>query len=62
MCHQCPANIKEESTLGKKNKSKRFVQQGSDAVMKHDEKIPYHLTLAEAEALKQKNDSTLGGF
>ncbi|MBO9128667.1 hypothetical protein [Bacillus sp. 165] len=48
--------------MGKKNKSKRFVQQGSDAVMKHDEKIPYHLTLAQAEARKEQNNSTLGGI
>ncbi|MFX3624102.1 MAG: competence protein [Ectobacillus sp.] len=48
--------------MGKKNKSKRFVQQGSDAVMRHDEKFPYHLTMAQAEALKQRNDSSLGGF
>ncbi|WP_171050840.1 hypothetical protein [Bacillus sp. BHET2] len=35
-----------------RNKSKRFVQQGKIAVSKHDERIPYHLTYAEAEAKK----------
>ncbi|WP_172655622.1 hypothetical protein [Rossellomorea aquimaris] len=35
-----------------RNKSKRFVQQGKIAVTKHDERIPYHLTYAEAEAKK----------
>jgi hypothetical protein len=56
------ANVEGEYMMGKKNKSKRFVQQGSDAVMKHDEKIPYHLTLAEAEAQKERNNSSLGGI
>ena len=35
--------------MGKKNKSKRFIQQGADAVMKHDARFPYRGTLAEAE-------------
>ncbi|WP_010171529.1 hypothetical protein [Bacillus coahuilensis] len=49
--------------MAKSNKSKRFVQQGKVTVNKHDEKIPYHLTYAEAEALKLQNvhDSSLGG-
>ncbi|MGM9988286.1 MAG: hypothetical protein ACI35O_13805 [Bacillaceae bacterium] len=33
-------------------KSKRFIQQSTDAVTKHAEKFPYHLTLAQSEALK----------
>ncbi|WP_205439646.1 hypothetical protein [Peribacillus alkalitolerans] len=51
--------------MGRSNKSKRFVQQGKDVVSKHDEKIPYHMTLAEAEAKKMKShgeDLSLGGF
>ncbi|MCM3004829.1 hypothetical protein [Priestia koreensis] len=38
--------------MGRSNKSKRFIQQGKNAVALHDERIPYHLTMAEAEALK----------
>lgn len=50
--------------VGKRNKSKRFVQQGADAVYKHDECIPYHMTYEEAERRKaEKADHTnLGGF
>jgi hypothetical protein len=48
--------------MGKKNKSKRFVQQGSDSMMQHDQQFPYRLTLAEAEAQKERNNSSLGGF
>lgn len=36
-------------------KSRRFVKQGVDAVRKHAEKIPYHLTYAEAESRKMNN-------
>ncbi|MDQ0232279.1 hypothetical protein [Metabacillus malikii] len=35
--------------MGKRNKSKRFFQQSKDVVSKHDERFPYHTTLAEAE-------------
>jgi hypothetical protein len=50
--------------MGKRNKSKRFVQQGVDTVSKHAERIPYHMTYAEAEAQKMANvhDSALGGI
>lgn len=50
--------------MGKNNKSKRFIQHGVDAVEKHDERIPYHTTLAEAEQQKTKNveQSSLGGI
>lgn len=50
--------------MGKRNKSKRFVQQGVDSVNKHSERIPYHMTYAEAEAQKMANvhDSSLGGI
>ncbi|MGG5253299.1 hypothetical protein ACQYAD_07365 [Neobacillus sp. SM06] len=41
--------------MGKRNKSKRFVQQGKDTVNKHAERIPYHMTYAEAEAYKMAN-------
>jgi hypothetical protein len=43
--------------MGKKNKSKRFIQQSHDAITKCDEKFPYHFTLAEAEE-RQKNNAT----
>ncbi|PDM38355.1 competence protein [Bacillus cereus] len=46
--------------MGKKNKSKRFfIQQGADAVMKHDARFPYRGTLAEAE--KARSNSSFGG-
>ncbi|WP_173719827.1 hypothetical protein [Bacillus massilinigeriensis] len=50
--------------MGKRNKSKRFVQQGVDSVTKHADRIPYHTTYAEAEAQKMANtrDSSLGGI
>ena len=50
--------------MGKRNKSKRFVQQGSDTVSKHSERFPYHMTYAEAEAAKMRNvqESSLGGI
>ena len=50
--------------MGKRTKSKRFVQQGVDSVTKHAERIPYHMTYAEAEAAKLKNvkESSLGGI
>ncbi len=56
--------LKGEIRMGKRNKSKRFVQQGADTVSKHDERIPYHSTYAEAEAEKLKNvtESSLGGI
>ncbi len=41
--------------MGKRNKSKRFVQQGVDSVTKHAERIPYRMTYAEAEAYKMSN-------
>ncbi|WP_199738070.1 hypothetical protein [Falsibacillus albus] len=49
--------------MGKRNKSKRFVQQGKDAVDQHDSRFPYRLTYAEAEAQKLQNveKSSLGG-
>ncbi len=55
---------KGECRVGKRNKSKRFVQQGADAVYKHDERIPYHMTYEEAERRKaEKADhANLGGF
>ncbi|WP_216772205.1 hypothetical protein [Metabacillus halosaccharovorans] len=50
--------------MGKRNKSKRFVQQGKDTVTKHDERFPYHSTLSESEQQKMNktDDSMLGGF
>ncbi|WP_180994279.1 hypothetical protein [Bacillus sp. Marseille-P3661] len=50
--------------MTKKSKSKRFYQQSADAIKLHSEKIPYHLTFAEAEERGRKQDSNqpLGGF
>ncbi|MBD7938046.1 hypothetical protein MKX67_08130 [Cytobacillus sp. FSL W7-1323] len=50
--------------MGKRNKSKRFIKQGADSVTQHDARIPYHSTYSEAEAekLKNVNDSSLGGI
>jgi hypothetical protein len=50
--------------MGKRTGSRRFVQQGVDAVTKHAERIPYHMTYAEAEAQKMRNvkNSSLGGI
>ncbi len=49
--------------MGRSNKSKRFVKQGADTVQLHDQRIPYHMTLAEAEQLKAKQNysSSPGG-
>lgn len=50
--------------VGKRNKSKRFIQQGNQSVSRHDERIPYRTTYAEAEAQKMANvkESSLGGI
>ncbi|MFC0272015.1 hypothetical protein ACFFIX_11180 [Metabacillus herbersteinensis] len=50
--------------MGKSNKSKRFVQQGKDTVAKHDERIPYHMTMSDSEERKsrQAEESSLGGI
>ncbi|MBN8251184.1 hypothetical protein LZP85_02225 [Priestia flexa] len=48
--------------MGRSNRSKRFVKQGADAVQKHDERIPYHMTMAEAEAFQaQQSQAPHGG-
>lgn len=56
-------HFEEECVMGRSNKSKRFVKQGTDAVQLHDQRIPYHMTLAEAEQLKakQNHSSSPGG-
>ncbi|MBM7571515.1 hypothetical protein [Aquibacillus albus] len=36
--------------MSKKSKSKRFTQQGSDAVKKHAERFPYHERFSDLEA------------
>ncbi|MED4073092.1 hypothetical protein [Priestia endophytica] len=46
--------------MGRSNKSKRFVKQGADAVSKHAERIPYHLTLEQAEQARAHSSSTGG--
>jgi hypothetical protein len=51
-------------SMARSNKSRRFVQQGKDSVNKHAERIPYHMTYAEAEANKMANhpESIPGGM
>ena len=51
--------MREVLSMGKSNKSKRFVQQGKNAVSKHSERFPYRKTMAEAEA---EQHSTSGGL
>lgn len=49
--------------LSKKSKSKRFVQQGKDAVKKHDERFPYREVFSEVERKREESDNhTVGGF
>lgn len=48
--------------MGKRNKSKRFVQQGKDTVAKHDERFPYHSTLSETEQRNKTDETSLGGI
>ncbi|WP_175384459.1 hypothetical protein [Bacillus sp. FJAT-27225] len=36
-------------------RSRRFVKQGSDSVERHSQRIPYHMTFAEAEERKLAN-------
>ncbi|MBM7554063.1 hypothetical protein [Thalassobacillus pellis] len=49
--------------MTKKSKSKRFVQQGSDAVKKHDEQFPYRERFSDVERKREESDRhTVGGF
>jgi len=48
--------------LGRSSKSKRFVQQGKDAVKKHDERFPYYSTLVEAETNRSREDAVSGSL
>ncbi|WP_212029862.1 hypothetical protein [Metabacillus lacus] len=53
--------------MGRSSKSRRFVKQGADSVMLHDQKFPYHMTYAEAEEQRERKQETatqtsLGGF
>ncbi|HWO75055.1 MAG TPA: hypothetical protein VNM69_03940 [Bacillus sp. (in: firmicutes)] len=50
--------------MGKRNRSRRFIQQNKTTVSKHDEVFPYQTTYAEAEARKMANvhSSALGGI
>jgi hypothetical protein len=41
--------------MGKRNKSKRFIQDGKNSVKQHALQIPYHMTYAEAEAAKMNS-------
>jgi len=55
--------IKEECVLGKRSKSRRFIQHSADAIGKYDERIPYRMTYAESEERKRNKafESSLGG-
>lgn len=44
--------------MGKRSRSKRFVQHGRDAIEKHAEQFPYRMTYAEAEARKMANEAS----
>jgi len=49
--------------LSKKSKSKRFVQQGKDAVQKHSERFPYRERYSDVEERKNEEvDNNTGGF
>lgn len=49
--------------MGKNSKSKRFTQQGSDSVKKHDERFPYKSRFSDVERKAEEIDkSTVGGF
>lgn len=50
--------------MGKRSKSKRFIQQGKNSVEKHAERFPYRSTLADAENKKIEfmEESSLGGI
>ncbi|MEK4029662.1 MULTISPECIES: hypothetical protein [Bacillaceae] len=44
--------------MGKRNKSKRFVQQGKDSVTQHAERFPYRTTYSEAEEKRFSTENT----
>ncbi|WP_407272400.1 competence protein [Radiobacillus sp. PE A8.2] len=48
--------------MSRKSKSKRFTQQASDSVKKHDERFPYRARLGELEGRKADNEDTVGGL
>lgn len=55
--------FREGLVMAKNNKSKRFVQQGSDAVKKHDERFPYRERFSDVERKREEADRhTVGGF
>ncbi|ADP31594.1 MULTISPECIES: hypothetical protein [Bacillus] len=41
--------------MGKRSKSKRFIQQGKDSVSLHDARFPYRSTLEESQHTAAKN-------
>ncbi|CAM4059477.1 competence protein [Lederbergia lenta] len=50
--------------MGKRSKSKRFIQQGKNSVEQHAERFPYRSTLADEEE-KEMNfmeETSLGGL
>ncbi|WP_353856152.1 competence protein [Bacillus sp. Bos-x628] len=49
--------------MGKRSKSKRFIQQGKDSVSLHDARFPYRSTLEEAtDQGNKKTNASLGSL
>ncbi|WP_284139654.1 MULTISPECIES: hypothetical protein [unclassified Virgibacillus] len=49
--------------MGKKSKSRRFVQYGSDSVKKHAERFPYRSRFSDVERKHEEaEDHHVGGF
>ncbi|MEI4790554.1 competence protein [Bacillus sp. FJAT-53060] len=49
--------------MGKRSKSKRFIQQGKDSVSLHDSRFPYRSTLEEvADRRDMKTDASGGSL
>ncbi|MEH6971314.1 hypothetical protein [Bacillus sp. JJ675] len=46
--------------MGKRSKSKRFIQQGKDAIKQHAARFPYRSTFEEAE--KRNGPAECGGL
>ncbi|MBU8609128.1 competence protein [Bacillus pumilus] len=47
--------------MGKRSKSKRFIQQGKDSVSLHDSRFPYRSTLEEASGRENMKTDASGG-
>ncbi|MFS0655952.1 competence protein [Bacillus sp. 179-C3.3 HS] len=47
--------------MGKRSKSKRFIQQGKDSVSLHDARFPYRSTLEEVANREDMKTDASGG-